>query len=343
MQFEKVVLRDLNRCYATSSTTIDGDQKILIATEGRGPAFMYEGPTFTESVIWEEPGGTMSMVEIPGRNGDFLAVQNFFPTFDSKEATIVWAHYTGKSWDVKTIMHLPYVHRFDILTGEDGTLYFIGCTLCTSKTDKEDWSDPGKIYVAELPEDLEEPMQLQIIKEGMVKNHGYSRVEDWKGHMAGFVTCDSGIYAVTPPLKKGGAWTIEDIMEGHISDVAVGDIDGDGVQELATIEPFHGTDFCIYHKTESGYEKVYQYPEPMEFGHVVWFGHLRGIPTFIGGQRRHAEDLFMIQYKNGEYVKTTIDTGVGPSNVAVVHEEKRDIIISANRQLGQAVLYLVTD
>ena len=43
MKIEKKFLTDLHRCYATSSTVIDGDRKILIATEGEGPCFMYEG------------------------------------------------------------------------------------------------------------------------------------------------------------------------------------------------------------------------------------------------------------------------------------------------------------
>ena len=38
-----------------------------------------------------------------------------------------------------------------------------------------------------------------------------------------------------------------------------------------------------------------------------------------------------------------IEAGVGPSNVAVINEKDRDIIISANRELGEAALYFVTD
>lgn len=342
MKIEKKTLTKLHRCYATSSTVIDGETKILFATEGEGAAYMYSGADFVQSTVWDGPGGTMSMVPVPGKNGDFLAVQNFFPTFQSEKATIVWAQpLADGQWEVKTVLNLPYVHRFDILSA-GGVNYFIGCTLCTSKTDKEDWSDPGKIYVGVIPEDLNQPIELTVIKEGLTKNHGYSRTT-WNGVMAGMVTCDSGAFAVTPPQKAGDAWTIETVLERPISDIAVGDIDGDGVAELITIEPFHGNQFIINKKTATGYEKVYEYPEPMEFGHVVWMGKLRGVPTVIGGQRRHAKDLFYIQYKDGKYVKTTIETDIGPSNVAVINEADRDIIISANREIGEAVLYIVTD
>lgn len=342
MKIEKKFLTKLHRCYATSSTVIDGEKKILFATEGEGACYMYSGAEFEQSTVWDGPGGTMSIVAVPGKNGDFLAVQNFFPTFQSENATIVWGkpEADGK-WQVKTLFKLPYIHRFDILSA-NGVHYFIGCTLCTSKTEKEDWSDPGKIYVAVIPENLDEPMELKIIKTGMTKNHGYSRAT-WHGKMAGMVTCEEGVFAVTPPQKTGEAWTIETVLERPVSDIAVIDIDGDGEDELVTIEPFHGNQFLINKKTENGYQAVYQYPEEMEFGHVVWGGQLRGVPTIIGGQRRHAKDLFYIQYQNGEYVKTTIETDIGPSNVAVINDKDRDIIISANREIGEAVLYLVTD
>lgn len=55
MKIEKKFLTDLHRCYATSSTVIDGDRKILIATEGEGPCFMYEGDDFKQSTVWDGP------------------------------------------------------------------------------------------------------------------------------------------------------------------------------------------------------------------------------------------------------------------------------------------------
>jgi hypothetical protein len=40
---------------------------------------------------------------------------------------------------------------------------------------------------------------------------------------------------------------------------------------------------------------------------------------------------------------TLIDEGVGPSNVSVINEADRDVIVSANREKGEAALYFVTD
>lgn len=344
MKIEKKFLTDLHRCYATSSTVIDGDRKILIATEGEGPCFMYEGEDFKQSTVWDGPGGTMSIIPVPGKNGDFLAVQNFFPTFQSEDAKIVWGKYVDGKWEIKTLFKLPYLHRFDILeTG--GKLYFLGAVLCNSKTCKDDWSDPGKIYVGEIPEDLNEPIELKVIKEGLTKNHGYCRTEH-DDKMVGLVTSQEGVFRVTPPQSEGEEWTVEKIMDRPTSDVAVVDIDSDGEDELVTIEEFHGKHFRINKKYGDEYKIIYEYPKEMDFGHVVWGGKLRGVPTIIGGYRRNDKDLFYVQCTDKDNLKfktEVIESGVGPSNVAVINEKDRDIIISANRELGQAALYIVTD
>ena len=344
MKIEKKFLTDLHRCYATSSTVIDGDRKILIATEGEGPCFMYEGNDFKQSTVWDGPGGTMSIIPIPGKNGDFLAIQRFLPTFQSEDAEIVWGRYENGKWEIKTLFKLPYLHRFDILEA-NGKLYFLGAVLCNSKQFKEDWSDPGKIYVGEIPEDLNKPIELKVIKEGLTKNHGYCRAYH-NGKMVGLVTSQEGVFRVTPPESDNEEWAIEKIMDRPTSDVAVVDIDEDGEDELVTIEEFHGKHFRINKKYGDEYKIIYEYPKKMDFGHVVWGGKLRGVPTIIGGYRRCDKDLFYIQCTDKEKLEfetVVIESGVGPSNVAVLNEDDKDIIISANRELGQAALYIVTD
>lgn len=345
MKFDKHKLTDLFRCYATSSTVVDGERKILLATEGEGACYSYSGEDFKQDTVWDGPGGTMSMIPVPGKNGDFLAVQNFFPTFQSEKATIVWAKpEEDNKWTVKTLLDLPYVHRFDILTA-NGVNYFIGATLCTTKQFKDDWSDPGKIYVGVLPEDLNEPIELKVIKEGLTKNHGYCRTT-WNGKMAGIVTSDEGAFVITPPQEANQDWSIEQIIDRPISDIAVVDIDNDGEDELVTIEDFHGGNFLINKKINNKYEVVYKYPKEMDFGHVVCGTKLRGVPTIIGGYRRNEKELFYIQCESTNPLKfktEVIEAGVGPSNVAVINEENRDIIISANREIGEAALYIVTD
>lgn len=346
MKFEKRFLTDLHRCYATSSTVVGGERYILLATEGEGACYSYkESKDFEQSTVWDGPGGTMSMIPIPCKNGDFLSVQNFFPTFQSENATIVWTRPTEEGgWETKELFKLPYVHRFDILEA-NGKIYFVGATLCTTKAFKDDWSNPGKIYVGEIPDDLNKPFELKVIKEGLTKNHGYCRTT-WNGVMAGLVTAEEGVFVVTPPQNENKEWKVEQILNRPTSDIAVVDIDEDGEVELVTIEDFHGGNFLINKKIDGEYKVIYKYPKEMDFGHVVWGGKLRGVPTIIGGYRRNEKELFIIQCEDKEkltFKTEVIEAGIGPSNVAVINDKDRDIIISANRELGQAALYFVTD
>lgn len=345
MKYEKKFLRKLYRCYAASSTAVDGKTKILLATEGEGPCYSYGGADYKESIVWDGPGGTMSMVRVPGKNGDFLAVQNFFPTFQSEKADIVWAKpEKDDKWTIKPILNLPYVHRFDILSA-NGVNYFLGSVLCNSKAFKDDWSDPGKVYAGTLPEDLNEKIELKVIKEGLTKNHGYCRacLDD---KMVGIVTSEEGAFVITPPQKEGDDWNTEQILKRPIGDIAVVDIDEDGENELVTIEPFHGNKFIINKKINGEYKEIYSYPKKIDFGHVVWGGKLRGVPSIIGGYRREEGELFVIQCtdkKKLTFKAETIEAGIGPSNVAVINGKDKDIIISANREIGEAALYFVTD
>ena len=76
MRIEKRFLTEMNRCYSASSIVVDGQTRILLATEGEGPCLAWSGADYDSvDTVWDGPGGTMSMVPIPGSNGEFLAVQ----------------------------------------------------------------------------------------------------------------------------------------------------------------------------------------------------------------------------------------------------------------------------
>ena len=343
MNVKKIQLDQIQRCYSASYVHVDKELKVLLASEAvGGSCYSYSGKDFeNKEVVWESAGGTMSIVEIPGTNGEFLATQNFFPGFDAKTSKIVHGRYVDGKWLVEDFMVLPYVHRFDILKGEDG-LYFIGATLCTSKTEREDWSDPGKVYVGKLTGDYTRPVALSIVKEGLTRNHGYCRGE-WRGRQSGFVTTDEGVFVVTPPGAGKAAWQVEQLMERRVSDVALCDIDNCGVDELVTIEPFHGADFKINKKVGDSWQVAYEYPEEIEFAHVVWGGKIRGRNTVIGGIRRRNAELFMVDMEDGAFRTTLLETGKGPANIAVVHEENRDVIVCANNTVHEAALYIIED
>jgi len=111
------------------------------------------------------------------------------------------------------------------------------------------------------------------------------------------------------------------------------------VDELLTIEAFHGNQAKIYKKQGNRYEAIWEYSGEIEFGHVAWGGKLKDQPLFICGYRAGKKELFEIRYQQGEFKTQLIDSGQGPSNIHVLQHNGQDIILAANRENNEAVIY----
>jgi hypothetical protein len=342
MNIQKRFLVSMNRCYAASHIVVGGQNRVLLATEGEGPCIAWGGPAYdSPQTVWDGPGGTMSMVPVPGTDGEFLAVQKFLKMFLWDQAKLVHVQPGPEGYAVTDLLHLPYIHRFDLLPS-GGQLHFIGCTISTHKETKEDWSRPGQVWVGQYQGP--EPLRVELLRDGLTQNHGYSRLQRPDGPSS-LVTCAQGAFEFTPPRAPGAGWAVHQFMDWPISDIAAIDIDGDGELEFATIEPFHGSWFRVYKRVGGGWERIFEHPEVSEFYHVVVADTLCGEPVFIGGCRRGRQQLFALRARRRaplELEIVPIDEGVGPSNVHVVHEPGRDLIVAANREKAEGALYVVT-
>lgn len=340
MNIQKKVLDNLERAYATVIMELNGKLHYIVASEGETQCVAFDAETLDKSVIWNAPGGTMNIIPVPGRKNEFIATQKFIPTFQAQESQIVHAKVDSKgNWTVTPIMTIPYLHRFDLLL-IDGYLHLIGGTLCTSKAFKEDWSAPGKIVYGKFHDDITAPFDLIPIYEGITKNHGFCTTT-WNNRKAFFVTGVEGAFIAYPPHVVGGDWEVEQLFNHEISDCAIYDIDGDGQQEIATIEGFHGDKGKIYKKIDGEYKVIHEYD--FEFGHVVWGGMLAGKPSFIIAGRKGKMETVIFQVEvDGKIQETLVDNTGGASNIAVVNLEDKDVILAANRQVAEIAIYEVT-
>lgn len=340
MKIVKKHLDDIYRCYCASSIHFEGQDHILLASEDPNVACnMYEGENFEQkSTVWTQPGGCMSIVPFPDREKEFLAVQEFYLKVSPSLSKIVWAKYENDTWTFKDLVHLPYLHRFGIFHVQ-GVNYLIAATIATTKKDKNDWSVPGRIYVGKLPQDPNEEVQLEILVDGLYRNHGFYQTKD-HGRDVAYFGSDQGIVKVSAPNYVGGQFQVELIMEGQIGEVAVLDIDGDGEDEIMTIEAFHGDTIQLYKKNEGKYQKVWQYDHEIDFAHALVAGQLAGKKAFVCGVRRKDCELFMVTYEKGAYQVTQIDQG-GPANIAIVNQKDRDIIVAANHSANEGAIYFV--
>lgn len=344
MKVNKKVISNLTKCYSIAPLTYGGKQHILVAAEKQDPCYLFDLEGNQVDTVWTQPGGVMSMVQVSGSNGVFLATHKFYSPNDSKEAKIVIATPIEKgNWEIRTLVDLPHVHRFDIVT-RNGVNYLIACALKSGHEFKEDWSMPGKVYAAVLPDDLsayndDNQLELTVIKDNMLKNHGYYKI--YEGDVAHcIISCDSGVYDFVPPASTGESWSIEQLVDEPASDALLVDMDGDGEKELAMISPFHGEHIYFYKKIDGEYKKIYTY-DTADFAHAIYGGTLLGEPTVIIGHRKGARNLLAFTYNNeqAKYEVTVLDEDCGPANVFKFERNGEEVLVSTNREIDEVAMY----
>ena len=347
MNVTKKVIGELEKCYALTMLKYHGHDHFLVAAEKVNQCRLYDLDGNQEEVLWSEPGGIMTMQQVPGSDGQFLSTRKFYSPNDSKNASIVVVTPMGKDdWEVRVLVKLPFVHRFDILQA-GGKNYLIACCLKTDHEFKDDWRFPGRVCVAELPDDLskftyQNQLELTTIKEGMLKNHGYYRHKNPDGSTSSIVSCDNGVFHFFPPKTAGGEWTIEQLIDQPASDGLLLDIDNDGEEELCTIAPFHGDTINIYHKRNGKFELEYTYPEKLEFMHAIFGGMICGKPTWILGHRKGERNLLAFTHDGNGYTAQVLDKGCGAANVLHYVHNGKDIIIATNREVNEIAMYELT-
>lgn len=321
MKVSKKVIGNLEKCYSVAPLTYKGKKHMLVAAEKVNQCRLYDLEGNQEEVIWEGPGGTMSMVQVPGSDGQFLATHKFYSPNDSKEAKIILAYPEDGEWKVRTLAELPFVHRFDIIS-RNGVNYVIACTLKSGHEYKEDWRSPGKIQVCVLPEDL-------------------SSVDEV---LRSYVAANEGVFECTPPESEEGTWEIKQILDEASSDMAFADFDNDGELEMLTISPFHGEKISIFKKQDGKFKKVYTYEKDAEFAHGIWGGEIAGTQGVLIGHRKGERNLLFFRCTDPEKLTFTadlLDSDVGPANILHYTNDGEDYILSANREIDEIALYKV--
>ncbi|MCD8104967.1 MAG: hypothetical protein LUF35_08205 [Lachnospiraceae bacterium] len=347
MIIQKKVISNLTKCYSIAPLFYKGEEHFLVAAEKVDKCLLFDGEGKEKDVVWEEPGGVMTMVQVPGTEGEFLATHKFYSPNDSKEAKIVRVTPDGNGhWEVKTLVDLPFVHRFDILT-RNGVRYLIACVLKSGHEYRDDWRFPGKVYAAVLPEDLsgydeDHQLNLKVIRDGMLKNHGYTR-DEGNGTQAAVISCDNGVHRFVPPAMPDGDWEIETLITDAASDGVLVDFDGDGEKELAVLAPFHGDKIRFYKKRDGVYHLQYECPESREFLHSIYGGDFCGKKVLITGHRKGLRDLMVFYYDTQKetYAYEYIDRDCGSANVFHYMKDGKDYLVSANREINEVALYMI--
>ncbi len=344
MNVQKKVIGNLEKCYSLATFEYDGEKHFVVAAEKKDEIdiFTYDGQK--KDVLHGGSGGVMTMIQYPGKP-ILLATQKFYSPNNSAEAKIVYFMRNGEKWECKTLCEIPFVHRFGLLE-RNGRRYLVVCTLKSAHAFKNDWTCPGRIWTAELPEDITKfndnnLLELKPILSGLFKNHGFMSGREEKGDFA-VVGTQNGVYKIIPP-EKDEDWSCEKLLETPASDMLYLDFDGDGERELLVLSPFHGDTLNLWKKIGEGYQKIYEYPGKLPFIHAIWGENIDGQTYGFVGCREGERELLAFSWdKEKETCKAEeIDRGAGAANVMFLKDGNTNKLLAANRETDEIALYTI--
>lgn len=343
MKVEKITLADLPDVYSTAEMKMNGETCLLAAPESHGGAWLFSSsePENGHEIV-ENPGGCMSLVPLSGEEGEFVAIEGFYPVFQAEEAGVVYVSSNGgncyQGWEKKRVLDLAFVHRIEVIESS-GQLYFVISALAEAKKSPGDWSKPGATYAGKVPDDRSGNWDMTEILSGIYKNHGM-HVTELENEKVVLISGQEGIFELIPPAEGGSNWETKKLAEREVSDVFVHDVDGDGKKEILTIEPFHGDELGFYENENGNWTRSATYP--IKFGHVVWAGELLGRPRIIAGSREGDSDLVVLKWDSTEKALVQdfiIDKEVGPTQITVLNQNGSSLVFSANNGTGSVDLY----
>jgi len=343
MQLTKRVLARLKSPYPLGLLALDGKQCVVGSTEDHGPVVM-AAPPYDEAIeIVPGPGGCMALVPDAERPGELYAIMGCFPGYKFQTGAIYRIGREAGQWTRTKLADLPFAHRIDFVT-RGGNRYLMAATLAADKSDPSDWSRPGTLYACRVPRQPEEQWSLVPVLENIHRNHGLL-VQRFEGRRSILVSGTEGLFASNLE-QPGGSWAFKTVLRDEVSEVVVLDVDGDGEDELITIEPFHGNFLRVYKRFPGRYEKAWE--GEIAFGHGLLAGRLGGAPSILVSNRAESRDLLLFQFPQGarpsgrglsEPTRTVVDPGAGAANMLILSHNGEDRIFSTNQSAGEIAVY----
>ncbi len=348
MTFTKQKLSDAQMGYAVSKARVLGAERVIAASEAEGPAVVFEGADMEPRVLAKEPGGTMGFAAVPGRDDALFVITGFYPVFKAETAGIhLYRASDGLTapWQGERVIELPFVHRIASVATPIGD-YLIGATVCGGKEYRDDWSKPGAVYAYPVPAGLDGPWEAQTVLDGIHRNHGLAlgRVD---GVDSLLVSGSEGLFALALPGEEDASgkpvepWRATKLLDHEVSEMGLIDFDGDGEDELAVIEPFHGDAFSVYKNRGGGWERVYS--AELSFGHGLSVGSLAGVPVAVAGNRDGSKNL--VCYRPGPddafaMEEIVVDEGPATAGTTIASTPEGDGIVASNPEFAEYALYL---
>ena len=334
--YKKRVILDIPGVYTANAFRAGQRYYVGAGSETEQLVYLYDLTNGTVSQVTGCPGGMMSFIPVPGSPDLYISIMGLFPPFIGEDAGVFLHRKAEDGWKSSKVLDLPFSHRCEILT-RGGKNYLFVATVSKHKDNPKDWSRPGEIHLVLLDDAIADKWSSSIIDNSILRNHGMTMTRI-NGQETICISGAEGIFYLEQ--QSDGSWVVQPLFDREVSEMSFIDLDGDGNDELVTIEPFHGDTLNIYKKTGIGWEL--KFSDSLSFGHGLSSGIFKNQPLIVAGNR--SESLALIYYNvqdlSGSKVdRHVIEEGVGPTQTQVFTLGSVDYILSANQRKNEVALY----
>ncbi len=333
---KKKVILNIESVYTANAFQVGSEFYIAAGSETKPEVYLYNLASGSSSYVSGCPGGVMSFIPTPGNPDLFFSIMGLFPPFIGVDAGVFMHRRSGDKWETQKAMDLPFAHRCEILK-RNGKNYLFAAAVSKHKENPPDWSKPGEMHLIRLEDNLQIPLKSELIDNTLTRNHGMLRT-----HIDGEETvCMSGAEGVFYfEQQPGDEWVKKQIFDKEVSEFCFVDLNGDGKQELITIEPFHGEALNVYKKI--GKEWKLKFSDSLVFGHGLSCGFFNSEPVIIVGNRRGSftlDKFKVIDFEKGKFSREIVEEDAGPTQTQVFTVGKTDYILSSNQKKNEVALY----
>jgi len=333
---QKETILRIKNVYTTSAFQTKKGMYIGAGSETEPTVYLYDLEKGSSSRVDGCPGGMMSFLPVPGHPDHFVSIMGLFPPFIGKEAGLFLHRRNEHGWETKKAIALPFAHRCEFLE-RSGSVFLVLASVSRDKVNPADWSQPGETWIIPMDEIPSGAWHAELIDSGTFRNHGMTKTRI-DGNETVCISGAEGIFAVD--RDRDDRWVMRQQFDREVSEMVFTDLDGDGNNELVTIEPFHGTTLNIYKKQQGEWDL--KFSDTLAFGHGLSGGMFNGEPVIIAGNRSDSLALELYAIKDlsaGRVHKKVLEENAGPTQTQVFSFRSQDYIMSANQRKNEVALY----
>ena len=258
MQFkEHSIDQEFRGAYGLAVADMNGNgRKDIVVGSITDPVIAwYESPHWQKHLITDQHPGNITIAthDLTGNSIPDLIVGSGFNR--RQRVSVEYLHWLeapngSGQWTSHYIDEIPFLHRIGLADiNGDGQLLLFVASIRGAEGEFNEWHDPGALWCYQIPSDpINQTWQRRLIDNQLHLNHGLSFGDvDRDGRLDILIGCRDGLIWFEPPsnpfTERWHKWIISDCESSEVFTV---DLDGDGINEILSIEPWHGNTIAWY-------------------------------------------------------------------------------------------------